>query len=171
MAFDLTSIAKTLLGNDSLTGIAKASGVSTSDVTSVLASALPSLLNGASKQSTGKTTAASFAQALADHSKSKTTDLASFFKNVDAEDGGKIIAHLLGTKGSENTAKKVAKESGVDAEKVIKILSVAAPLLLSLLGKKTKTQQKKETNSTTASLLGALMGNSDLTSILGKLVK
>ena len=50
-------------------------------------------------------------------------------------------------------------------------MAVAAPLLMSLLGKKTKAQQKKEKEASAADVLGLLLGNSDLTSILGKLVK
>lgn len=169
MALDLTSIASTLLGGDALSGIASSTGASKKDVTSVLQSALPMLLQGAGKQSTNASTAASFAQALENHAANSTSSLSSFFKNVDLDDGAKIVSHLLGT-DTEKTAKKLSKESGLDAKQVAAILAAAAPLLMSLIGKKT-SQAKKTDKDTTASLAQALLGNADVTSILTGLLK
>ena len=172
MALDLGSIATTLLGSGSLNGIAASTGASKNDISSVLQSALPLLLNGAAKQSTGKTTATSFAEALEQHASTPTSSLSSFFKNVDANDGAKIVEHLLG-KSSNTTAKKIAKETGLDTEKVIKILAVAAPLLMSLLGKKTNQAKKEDKTATTAAIAQALLGGGkvDVGNIITSLLK
>ena len=169
MASNLGSIMTTLLGSDALKGISSASGVSSKDVTSVLSSALPLLLSGAGKQTSGKT-ASGFASALEQHAGTDISNLASFFKNVDADDGAKIVQHLLGSK-TNSAAKDIAKKSGLDAEQVIKILAVAAPLLMSLLGKKTQSDKKKDKTSTTAALASALLSNVDVGSILTSLLK
>lgn len=175
MGFDLSSIASTLLSGDALEGIVSSTGASKNDISSVLSSALPSLLSGAAKQSTGKDTASSFASALEHHANNSTSDLLSFFKNVDATDGGKIVSHLLGG-DKDTTAEKVAKETGVDAKTVAAVLAVAAPLLMSLLGKKTNEAKKEDKTSSTASLAQALLGSAtsgklDVSSILGSLLK
>ncbi len=139
MATNIQTIAKTLLGADAIKGIGKTTGLDGEDIANILSNALPQLLSGASKQSTSKKTAASFAEALESHAGSKTSNLASFFKNVDIEDGAKIVGHLLG-KGTDTTAKKISKSLGIDAADVIKVLAAAAPLLMSLMGQKTQSQ-------------------------------
>ncbi|MBQ8632565.1 MAG: DUF937 domain-containing protein, partial [Lachnospiraceae bacterium] len=90
---DLSKIAGSLLSSDSLKGLSNLTGASSSDVTSVLTSALPSLLSGATEQAKNESTAASFAGALAQHAKDDTSDLTSFLGNVDLADGAKIIGH------------------------------------------------------------------------------
>lgn len=169
MASSLTTIMSTLMGSDALKGIAKTAGIDSNDVSKVLESALPLLLNGASKQTSGKT-AESFASALEQHAGNSTSNLASFFKKVDIEDGAKIVGHLLGDK-QETNAKTIAKKTGIDTQTVIKILAVAAPLLMSLLGKNTQESKKKEKTSTTAALASALLKNVDVGSIISALVK
>lgn len=169
MALDLTSIASTLLGGDALGGISSSTGASKKDVTSVLTSALPLLLQGAGKQSKDEKTAASFAQALENHGGKSTSDLASFFKGLDLEDGSKIVSHLLGS-DSKKTAEKLSKDSGLDVAQVAKILAAAAPLLMTLIGKKT-AQSKKDDKDTTASLAKALLGNVDVSDILSSFLK
>lgn len=170
MNLDLNSIAKTLLGSASSKGIAQQTGVSSKQVTEVLTSALPLLLEGAGKQSTGKSTAASFAEALASHATSDTKNLSSFLSNVDLEDGAKIVNHLLG-KGKNTTAKKISKESGIDTETVIKILAAAAPLLMSLLGKKATSNAKTNKKQSTASIASAILENVDVGGLIGSFLK
>ena len=171
----LNTIMKTLLSSDALSGIASTTGASESDVSSVLTSVLPSLLNGANTQATQTSTAASFVQALTDHSEKDTSDLTSFFKNVDLTDGTKIVKHLLGSTGTEETTKAAAKSSGVSAAQVAKIVAAAAPLLMTLVGKQTakKSSSKKSDDSTSivSSLATSLLSNVDATSIIKSLLK
>lgn len=170
MNLDLGSIASKLLGASSLNGIANSTGVSKKDVTQVLSSALPLLLQGASKQSTSKTTASSFAQALEQHAGSQTTSLSTFFKNVDLDDGAKIVSHLLG-RSTNSTAKSISKQTGLDANQVSAILAAAAPLIMSLLGKKTVQAKKTDKVSTTQDLAKTLLGNVDIKDVLSGLLK
>lgn len=170
MNLDLGSIASTLLGSSSLNGIANSTGASKKDVTQVLSAALPLLLQGAGKQSTGKSTAASFAQALEQHAGSSTSSLSSFFKNVDLDDGAKIVSHLLG-KSTNSTTKSISKQTGLDANQVAAILAAAAPLIMSLLGKSTTKVKKTDKTSSTQDLAKALIGNVDVNSILKGILK
>lgn len=164
---DLSKIAGSLLSNDSLKGLSSLTGASNSDITSVLTSALPSLLSGATEQAKNESTAASFAGALAQHAKDDTSDLTSFLGNVDLADGAKIIGHLLGS-GKEETVKKAAKASGVSEKKTGDILSAIAPMLLSLLGQQAEEDDDKEAGA--SGLVGALLDNVDVGSLLSGLI-
>ena len=162
---DLNTLIGTMLSSDSIKSISKASGASQKDVKAVLSSALPGLLNGAAQQANNSQTAAGFAGALAQHAKSDTRDLGSFLSGVDLADGGKIIAHLLGANTTAAT-QQTASASGVDAAKVAKILAVAAPLLMSLLGQQTS----QSSGSAVGTLMNSLLGGGNAGSLIGSLL-
>lgn len=160
---DINKLAGVLLGSDSISGLSNLTEVADKDVNSVLAAALPALLNGANNQAKGKDTTESFAEALADHAKADTKDVEGFFGNIDLEDGAKIIGHLLGSEKSDVT-KKVAKKTGVSDDKTAMILSAAAPLLMSLLGQQADEDENKSAGVET--LIGALLENVDVVDLL-----
>ena len=163
---DMTSLITTLLSSDSVSGVGKAANADKSNVQSVLNAALPLLLNGAKAQSEDKSTAESFANALLSHGQKDTSNVASFLKNVDLDDGAKIIGHLL---GNGDSVKTIAKESGVSSKETSNSLSAAAPLLMSLLGQGTST--KKNNNTAAAlSIASAVLQNVDVGDLLGNLL-
>lgn len=163
---DLMKLAGTLLSSDSVDGVSERTGSSGSDVSKVLAKALPVLLDGANDQAKGKKTSKGFASALSDHAKDDTSDLSGFLGKVDMEDGAKILGHLLGSK-EEDKVNEIAKDSGMDASTVLEILSTASPLLLSLLGQQTEEEEKKEA---IGDLVGLLVENVDVSSLVTNLL-
>lgn len=163
---DLMKLAGTLLSSDSVDGVSERTGSSGSDVSKVLAKALPALLDGANDQAKGKKTSKGFASALSDHAKDDTSDLSGFLGNVDMEDGAKILGHLLGSK-EEDKVNEIAEESGLDTATVLEILSTASPLLLSLLGQQTEEEEKKEA---VGDLVGLLLENVDVSSLVTNLL-
>ena len=171
---DLTSLLGAFLGGQSTSGISQATGASQSDVSSILAAALPALLGGASQQSKTASTADSFANALTQHAAANTSNVASFFNNVDTADGAKIINHLFGGT-SNSTIKSIASQAGVTQKEASNVLSAAAPYLMSLIGQQTQAETKKATTqaaktSTTSSLMSSLLGNVDLGGLAGSLL-
>ncbi|MBR0130781.1 MAG: DUF937 domain-containing protein [Firmicutes bacterium] len=171
---DLNSIMGLLLGGSSTSGISQATGTKTSDVTSILANALPSLLAGANKQASQSSTADSFAQALAAHAADDTTNISSFYRNVDLEDGSKIIQHLFGGQ-TNSTIKAVANQAGVTQKQASSVLSAAAPLLMSLIGQQTTVETKTATTQAaktaqTTNLMSSLLSNVDVGSLIGGLL-
>lgn len=170
---DLSAIMNTLLSSDTVSGVSKKTGASKSDVTSVLTSALPKLLQGAQSQADDKETAAGFEKALDDHSKDDTSNLLSFLKGVDLDDGAKIVGHLLGGNTS-GTTKEVSKASGVSSGATSQIMSAAAPLLMSLLGKSSKDDAGTEKEDGGSGLLGQVvssaLSNVDVGSLLSGLL-
>ncbi len=159
---DTNELLSTMLSSDSVRSISKATGTRQKDVKNVLNAALPSLLVGALGQAQNEETVEGFAGALADHAKDDTRDMSSFVSNVDMLDGGKILTHLLGGSATA-AAQDAATRSGLDLGKTIKILAVAAPLLMTLLGQHNQQaqpqQQAAASNvSPVINLLGGLLG-------------
>lgn len=160
---DLTKLASTLISSDSISGLSNLTGASDKDVSNVLAQALPALLSGANSQAKDKDTAESFATALSDHAKDDTKDLSKFLGNVDLKDGAKILGHLLGS-DKDDVIGNIAQSTGVSKKDTNSIVSAIAPLLLSLLGQQTEEDDDKDTGA--AGLVGALLDNVDVGSLL-----
>lgn len=166
---DFSSILSTLLSTSSVSNIAKATETEKSDVQNVIKAALPTLVTSALSQSKNKSTADIFTDALADHAETGTSNLSTFFKNIDLSDGTKIIKHLLGDSTSETTG-EIAKEAGVTKKNAMNILSALAPLFMSLLGQITNANSSSETTSTIVKSLTSLTKGVDVSSLLGDLL-
>ena len=158
---DIKKLTSTLLSEESVKGLSKATGVSNKDVKSILTEALPSLLDGANSQAKGKSTSKSFATALSDHAKSDTSNLTSFLGNIDLADGAKIISHLLGS-DQKSITNAVSKSTGVSKSNTSDVLAAIAPLLMSLLGQ----QADEDKGSDVGSLIGTLLENVDVVELL-----
>jgi len=171
---DINSLTNTLLAEESLEGVSKATGASSKDVLSVLAAALPSLLNGANTQATSAETASGFANALQTHAADDTSNLLGFLTNADLKDGNSIIGHLLGSE-KESTTQQISQQTGVSSKNTGMILACIAPLLMSLLGKSSQSQSNSNnitTSAATSLMSGLLGGNSSsvLTGLLGSIL-
>jgi len=162
---DITSLIGTLLSSDSVSGVSKTSKTSSNDVQSILAAALPALLSGAQAQAEDKSTAAGFAKALATHGKKDTTDVAAFLSNVDLDDGTKIINHLLSN--DSKALDQIAEKSGASVKTVTKVLSAAAPLLMSLMGQK---ENDDDDDNALGTIAAALIKNVDVGGLVGSLL-
>lgn len=167
---DINTLLSLLTSSASIGGMSQSTNVSSNGVQNILGAALPSLLSGALGQSTNANTASGFANALTQHAAVNTSNLGSFFGNVDLDDGAKIVEHLLGS-NSTATVAQIAKQTGVSKKDVTKVLSAAAPLLMSLLGQQANaTAQQPLTSSNAGSLMGSLMQNVDVASLLGSML-
>ena len=170
MANDLNSLVSQLLNADTLSALSSSTGVSQQDTKKVLTSLIPALLSGANNQATQQSTAQGFLGALTQHANADTSNIASFFKNVDTVDGSKIINHLLGgqIKNITNTA---AKSNNVKSADVSKILSVAAPFLMALLDKQLLSNAKKaKAQTANTDLVSKLLGSSNISGIASSLL-
>ncbi|MBR3227806.1 MAG: DUF937 domain-containing protein [Erysipelotrichaceae bacterium] len=170
MANDLNSLVSQLLNADTLSALSSSTGVSQQDTKKVLTSLIPALLSGANNQAIQQSTAQGFLGALTQHANADTSNIASFFKNVDTVDGSKIINHLLGgqIKNITNTA---AKSNNVKSADVSKILSAAAPFLMALLGKQLLSNAKKaKAQTANTDLVSKLLGSSNISGIASSLL-
>ncbi len=168
---DLNALMSTMLSEESIENLGMKSESSPEEVRSVLSSAHPLLLNGASAQAADQATASGFVGALQQHSQDDASNIGSFFGNVDMGDGAKIIAHLLGANSATQT-QAVAQQAGVSQQQTGNILSAVAPLLLTLLGQQAASSGNSANNNALGigSLMGNLMGSGDMNGLLGSLL-
>lgn len=154
---DISALLGAMMSANSTDGIGRAAGVSGDQARGILNAALPQLLGGALNQSTGSATASGFAGALAQHATDNTADLGAFLSGVDMKDGEKIVSHLLGS-NSDAVVSQIAANSGVKKTDVTKVLSAAAPLLMSLLGKEVGSQQQANSSLNVGGIMSAMLG-------------
>ena len=156
---DFSSILNTIMGSDSVSSLSNLTGTSEKDVSGVLSTVLPLFMNGAQGQATNADTAQSFANALASHGQDDFSDLSSFLGNVDLEDGGKIVEHLLGKDATAATTSNLSAQSGISANNITSILSATAPLLMSMMGKQATQEADEAPDDVDLSgLVGSLFG-------------
>jgi hypothetical protein len=82
--------------------------------------------------------------------------------NIDddvMQDGASILGHVFGGK-EENVAHAVSKSSGIDLGQAMNILKVAAPFIMSYLGKQTKEKGVSD-QSGIGDLLGGMLGGGE----------
>ena len=148
---DLVNILGTLAGNDTVNEISKKFNIDTNKVSSVISTALPTLIGAMQKNASTESGAASLGKALGDHA-GNAGSMISNLKNVDLNDGSKILGKILGGNAS-SIFDKIGKQTGTTGGQVNNILSSIAPALMNMLGK------LKGNNSTGNDALGALLGS------------
>ena len=163
---DLTNILGALTGNDAVDAIAKNLKLDSNQVSSVITSALPSLLGAMQKNASTQGGAEALTKALGDHA-GNAGNILSNLSGADLTDGNKILSHIFGGNLS-SVISGISNKSGVANTSVSKILAVIAPSLLALLG---KGQKSSGTNAAgLAGMLGMILGgssNNGLGGILG----
>ena len=98
---DMNDILKMMLASGAAEQVGKQAGISPQDAAAVMQDVLPMLLKGMQGQATNKSTQEGFLKALNDHSQQDTSDVSRFLRNVDTDDGAKIVRHLLGSQEEE----------------------------------------------------------------------
>jgi hypothetical protein len=154
-------LLSTLLQGGSLETLSKLSGAGKGQVQQVLTDAVPTLVQNMQKNASTKSGEKALSSALSTHAEDDTSDVSSFLKNVNLEDGGKILTHILGGKKS-SLESGIAGKSGLTSDQTATILSAAAPLLLSVLGSKQKEKAGKDSSGGLMDILtSALFGGGD----------
>lgn len=124
-----------------LNGATEKLGLSKADVASVFAAAAPMIMGAMKNNSDSPNTAGGLLDAvLGKHANDGLLDnISDLFNggNFDGilNDGQKILGHLFNGQ-EENAVQAISKSNGVDVNKAASLLKLAAPFLLSFLGKK-----------------------------------
>lgn len=170
---DMNDVLKLMMSSGAAEQVSQQTGISVDDAVKVMGDVLPVLLQGMKGQATNQSTQEGFLKALADHSKDDTSDLKKFVKNVDTEDGAKIVNHLLGQE-TEAVAAKAKKKRGIDTKTILKIMAILAPLLMSKMGSAAKESEKTTKGNIGAAdvldLVGGLSDGVDMKDVM-KLAK
>lgn len=132
-----------LTSNDSVSSVAKKTGVSSKLTSKLLMMAIPLLISYMTKNASKKEGAQSLLGALTQHTSKET--VSNQIANADSTDGAKIIGHILGADQSAIIS-NLAKESGASVAEVNSILNSVAPALLNSLSTATTATATKPTS-------------------------
>lgn len=148
------------LGKQIIGGISNQVGTSESETSSVLTSALPTLVNAMQNNSQTEQGAGGLLGALlgGKHDGGILDNLGGLFGGggIDTEDGGKILGHVLGG-NQPNIEAGLSQNTGVSSDKIGMILKMAAPILMSYLASQAKSSNVQN-GSDLGGLLGGLLG-------------
>ncbi len=152
------------LGKQIIGGISQDTNQPEDKTASVVAMAMPILMGAMKRNASTESGAANLMGALDNkHDGSILDNLSGLFQNgVDEDvkqDGAGILGHVLGG-SQDNAVQAISQKSGLNTSSVMKILTVAAPIIIGYLGKQ-KQQKNVNTQSGLGDLLGGLMGGGD----------
>ncbi|MDA9900581.1 DUF937 domain-containing protein [bacterium] len=137
------------LGKSLIEGLSSQTGQSKSKTTALLNLAIPVLLKAMQRNSATKEGALGLLNAITNkHDGSILNNLSSIIlgSSIDAveKDGGKILGHVFG-KSQKNIQNALSKQTGVSNNSVAKVLKVAAPVVLGILGKQKRNSSVNDT--------------------------
>lgn len=155
----LQLLLSALLSNSSVNSVSKKTGLTSILVRKLIMAALPVLIKYLTQNVLSQGGAASLLSALTQHTSKRS--MAEQIDDVDEEDGGKIIRHILG-KDEKKVVADLAEETGLKNEEVTRGLASIAPALLSALSAATASAQQQQTAAAAAP---AAAPAADLTSL------
>ncbi len=124
----LSVFLKALLTKGALQALSAKTGLNEKQLKKLLPLALPLLLKMLTKNASSQDGAVSLLSALTQHTSKKT--MQQQIEEADAEDGSKIIGHILG-KEKDSSLLSLSQASGLNQNQVSSVLSDIAPALLS----------------------------------------
>ena len=124
---------------NSIDALAKKTGLGGADLSKLLMKAIPLLMKFLTKNAGSAGGAQSLLTALGGHK--DTRSMAAQIENADADDGLKILGHILGN-DSDQVVNSLAKETNLNTDQVNIALSNVAPALMSGLSAATTSASK-----------------------------
>lgn len=151
-------------GKELINGASQQLGLNKASTTSALGAAMPLIL-GAMKNNSSSSKGASSLLGALDNTNQKSDmldNLSSILggNNIDdnvMQDGGNILGHVFG--GQENNAASaISKTSGLDMSSAMNMMKLAAPFIMSYLGKQAVGNSVSDQDGLSG-LLGGLLGD------------
>lgn len=136
----LNILLKTLLSKNTLSALAKKTGLTAAKLKKLIPLALPLLLKYLTSNASSQSGALSLLGALGQHNNAKA--LPEQIAEADVEDGSKILGHIFG-KNAETEITALASQSGLSGKEVNTALDSIAPVLLSSLNTAASSAKKK----------------------------
>ena len=124
----LAILLKTLLSKNTLSALAKKTGLTPAKLKKLIPLALPLLLQYLTSNASSQSGALSLLGALGQHNTAKA--LPEQIAEADPVDGGKILGHIFGH-SAEPEFETLAEQSGLSGQEVNTALDSIAPVLLS----------------------------------------
>lgn len=135
----LNILLKSLLSDGSLNSLSKKTGLGASQLKKLLPLALPMLMKSMTKNASSQAGATSLLSALTQHTSTKPME--QQIAEADTVDGGKILAHILGS-NSQADLQSLAGQTGLSQQEVAQALSGITPAMLSGLSAATSNAGK-----------------------------
>lgn len=159
------------LSGEGLSQISQQIGANEKTTKSALSAALPLMVSALANNASEAGGAQSLHQALSkDHDGSILGDMFGFLGNSQSSNGAGILGHILGSQ-QPAVMQGLTRGSGLNIGQVGKLLQIAAPLLMGILGKHRQEadldsdslsgflgQQKQQAHESNPGLMGALSG-------------
>ena len=152
----IDSLFSELLSDDTIGNLASAAGVQKEGVTDIISAAIPTLLTAMAENSTTEKGAESLAKALSQHSSKTKINVPDAVKNADIIDGQKIIGHILGG-NTDETIEKMAKSTNLDKDKISRVLSMVAPIILTFIARGKKISKKSDSSLDMTDMLASFV--------------
>lgn len=147
------------LGKTLVNGASQQLGQNENQTSSALSAALPLILGAMKNNASTPQGAEGLLGALSNssHDGSILDNLGGLLGNsTEMKDGAGILGHVFGGK-EQNVAKAVSAKSGMDMGSAMKLLQMAAPVVMGYLGKQSRQQNVSDSNGIEG-LLGGLLG-------------
>ena len=152
------------MGKELINGASQQMGLNKASTASALGAAMPLILGAMKNNASTSSGATGLLGALGNssHNGSMLDNLGSILggSNIDDDvmnDGGNILGHVFG--GQENNAASaISKSSGIDMNSAMNMMKVAAPFIMSYLGKQAVGNGVSDQNGLSG-LLGGLLGD------------
>lgn len=153
---DIVSTIMNQLGNQkNLESVAKRTNTDVSTVQKIAQMGLPMIMEGLNKRtSKDSQTSEELAEKASRHANDDTDHLTDFLEKSDESEGNRLLSMAFGSKEQE-VEKQIAEKTGTDTSKVKAVLSMLAPLALSMLAKRSSSGDSL-TGSGVSQLLGGL---------------
>lgn len=159
----LQLLLSSMLSDNSVNSVAKKTGLSSKLIQKIILAAVPILIRYMTQNASSQSGAQSLLGALTQHN--NTRSIAEQIEEVDEEDGGKIIGHILGS-DKEKVVKGLATETGAQEQEITRALGSIAPALLAALSAATIAANKKKKEQQQAAAQAAQLQTVDLSSLM-----
>ena len=163
-------------GKTLIDGMEKNFGINKAHAASAMAAAMPLILGAMKNNAKSPDQAGGLLNALTKHGQGGLLDnIQNLFNggnDVDnvLGDGEKILKHLFNGQ-EENISQVVGKQSGVDSTQISKIMKMAAPFVLSFIGKRALNNNVKDPDGLNGMLHGLLGDDADTYSNLASKIQ
>ena len=155
------------MGQELINGTGKQMGLDSKSTAGALSTALPLILGALKNNSNSAQGSEQLLGALnsPSHNGGARLDNMSSILGGDSidqdvlDDGGNILGHVFGGQES-NAANALSKSSGLDTNSAMNLLKVAAPFIMSYLGKQTKDNNVSDSDGL-GDMLGGLLGSQE----------
>jgi hypothetical protein len=160
----ILDLLKSPEGREIIEGSSKQFGINKADAASAMASAIPMILGAMHNNASNPSQGGGLLDAiLGKHANGGLLDnLSGLFNGGNLSeilnDGGKILGHIFGGQ-EQNAAHVISKTNGINLNSALNLLKMAAPFLMSYIGKKA-VQHKVSDTGGLSGLLGGLLGDS-----------